>query len=48
MKQIKIHINSIGFALSNQQKRGVSRVFEACFNRLTGLSNVVPFAYEDE
>ena len=29
-------------------KRGVSRVIEACFNRLTSVSNVEPVAYEDE
>ena len=28
--------------------RGVSRVVEACFNRLIRVRNVEPFAYEDE
>ena len=28
--------------------RGISRVVEACFNRLTRMSNVEPFANEDE
>ena len=28
--------------------RGVSRVVEARFNRSTRVSNVEPFAYEDE
>ena len=28
--------------------KGVSREVEACFNRLTKVSNVEPFAYEDE
>ena len=28
--------------------RGVGGVVEACFNRLTRVSNVEPFAYEDE
>ena len=28
--------------------RGVSRVLKANFNRLTRVSNVEPYAYEDE
>ena len=30
------------------ERRGVSRVVKARFNRLTRVSNVEPFAYEDE
>ena len=29
-------------------KRAVSRVLEACFNRLTRVSNVEPVSHEDE
>ena len=47
---IKKNIRLVWYALSNLEfkKRGVSRVVEACINRLTRVSNVEPFAYEKE
>ena len=35
-------------SINVESHRGVSRVVKARFNRLTRVSNVEPFAYEDE
>ena len=46
-KVLKI-IKTIKKRYYRRKWRGVSRVVKARFNRLTRVSNVEPFAYEDE
>ena len=46
-----VRYNEISFFFKHTHtllhNRGVSRVVEACYNRLTGLSIVEPVSYED-